>query len=248
VFGSSDAVYLSGCTVEPAVDCESNLERTSDEGLTWTTVGSGAQLAGMRRISFTGGIGWGVALAQPADHDPNPNAAVLRRTLDGGKTWKTVPDPCPAAWPTLEDVRFVDARNGWLVCDAPGAGTMAPTAIYVTTDAGKSFAVRSTSDFGGPRSVGRAPSGPVGSIEAADLTTAFVMQGRSGTARTEDGGVTWTGSPPGDPETVFVDTMSATADGNVFALAQDGNVRQIILEASTDGGRTWETRLAWPMD
>jgi hypothetical protein len=248
VFGSADAVYLSGCAVDPAVDCEPNLERTSDKGLTWTTVGSGAQLAGLRRISFAGGIGWGVALAQPADHNPNPNAAVLRRTLDGGQTWKTVANPCWGMWPTLEDVRFVDARNGWLVCDAPGAGTMAPTAIYVTTDAGKSFVVRSTSDFTGPRRLGRAPSGPVGAIEAADLTSAFVMQSRSGTARTEDGGVTWIDGPPGDPETVFVDSMSATADGTVIAIAQDGNVRQIILETSIDGGRTWETREAWPMD
>jgi photosystem II stability/assembly factor-like uncharacterized protein len=125
---------------------------------------------------------------------------------------------------------------------------MAPTAIYVTKDGGKSFAVRSTSDFGGPRILGRAPSGPVGAIEAADATTAFVMQGRSGTARTEDGGVHWSNSLPGEPETIFVDTMSATADGHLFALASDGNVRQIILEASDDGGRIWESRSAWPMD
>jgi photosystem II stability/assembly factor-like uncharacterized protein len=248
VFGSSDAVYLSGCTEEPAVDCAPSLERTSDRGRTWTTVGSGAQLAGLRRISFAGGVGWGVANASPADNDPNPNAAVLRRTLDGGKTWKTVRDTCPAAWPTLEDVSFIDARNGWLVCDAPGAGTMAPTAIYVTTDGARSFVVRSTSDFGGPRNLGRPPSGPVGAIEAADLTTAFVMQSRSGTARTDDSGVTWTNTLPGEPEIVFVDTMSATNDGQVFALASDGNVRQIILEASADGGRTWEARAAWPMD
>ena len=247
VFGSSDAVYLAGCTEEPGVDCAPTLERTSDGGRTWTTVGRGAQLAGLRRISFAGEVGWGVAYAPP-EVDPNPNAAVLRRTLDGGKTWKTVPDPCPAAWPALEDVSFVDARNGWLVCDAPGSGTMAPTAIYVTTDGARSFVVRSTSDFGGPRNLGRPPSGPVGSIEAVDVSTAFVMQSRSGTARTDDGGVLWASTLPGEPETVFVDTMSATADGHVFAVASDGNVRQIILEASADGGRTWQARAAWPMD
>ena len=41
--------------------------------------------------------------------------------------------------------------------------------------------------------------------------------------------------------------MSATADGSIFAIAQDGDLRQIVLEASSDGGRTWETRSAWPM-
>ena len=74
------------------------------------------------------------------------------------------------------------------------------------------------------------------------------MQTRSGTERTDDGGVHWAITLPGEPETVFVDTMSATADGGVFALASDGNVRQLILEASDDGGRTWESRAAWPMD
>ena len=245
VFASSDAIYLSGCTDEPAVDCAPNLERTADGGVTWTTVGSGAQLAGLRRVSFPGRIGWGVAILPPGD-DPNPNAAVLRRTLDGGRTWSTVPDPCPASWPTLEDVRFVDAQNGWLVCDAPGAGTMAPTAIYVTSDGGTTFAVRSTSDFGGKLNLGRPPSGPVTSIEAADPTTAFVMQGRSGTARTDDGGVTWASGPPGNPEIVFVDTMSATADGTVLALAQDGEAQRLILESSADRGLTWEQRAAWP--
>jgi hypothetical protein len=41
--------------------------------------------------------------------------------------------------------------------------------------------------------------------------------------------------------------MAATADGSVFALVQDGNLRQVVLETSVDGGRTWEARLAWPM-
>jgi hypothetical protein len=41
--------------------------------------------------------------------------------------------------------------------------------------------------------------------------------------------------------------MSATADGNVFAIAMDGDLRQIVLEASSDRGKTWETRSAWPM-
>jgi len=76
--------------------------------------------------------------------------------------------------------------------------------------------------------------------------TAFVMEGRSGTERTDDGGVHWTTTLPGNPEIVFVDTMSATADGSVFAIAVDGDLRQIVLEASP-GGRTWETRSAWPM-
>jgi len=246
VFASSDAVYLSGCTDEPAVDCAPNLVRTTDGGLAWTTVGSGAQLAGLRRISFPGRIGWGVAKLPPGDLEPDPNAVALRRSPDGGRTWTTVRDPCPVTWPTLVDVRFVDATHGWLVCAGQGSGTMAPTAIYVTSDGGKTFAVQSTSDFGGNLNLGRAPSGPVTSIEAADLTTAFVMQGRSGTARTDDGGVTWTAGPPGDPEIVFVDTMSATPDGTVLAMAQDGEAQLLILEASADGGRTWEQRAAWP--
>jgi len=247
VFGTSDAVVLSGCAVEPAVDCEPNSSRTSDGGATWKTVGSGQQLAGLQRVTFAGGIGWGFANLPPGDLQPDPNARALRRSLDGGQTWKTVADPCPATWPSLVGVRFVDARNGWIVCSSEGSGTMEPTAIYVTTDGGRSFAIRSSSDFFGPATLGQAPSGPVGAIEAADLTTAFVMEGRSGTERTDDGGVHWTTTLPGNPEIVFVDTMSATADGSVFAIAVDGDLRQIVLEASSDGGRTWEMRSAWPM-
>jgi photosystem II stability/assembly factor-like uncharacterized protein len=215
--------------------------------LTWSVVGGGGPVAGLRHITFAGGIGWGAAI--PSDEVPttHPNARDLRRTLDGGGTWKIVPNPCSATWPNLAGVQFIDGANGWVVCDSEGAGTMAATAIYVTRDGGRSFVIRSSSDFLGPRNLGQAPSGPVESIHATDMTTAFVTQGRSGTARTDDRGVRWVGAPPGEPEIVFVDSMATTADGTVFALAQDGNVRQLILEASADGGRTWEARLAWPM-
>jgi photosystem II stability/assembly factor-like uncharacterized protein len=247
VFGTADAVVLSGCIEEPATDCAPNLMRTSDGGLTWSMAADGAQLAGLTQISFAGGIGWGIANRLPADEVSDPNVRHVRRTLDGGRTWKTVQDPCPVGWPDVAAIHFIDGANGWIVCDSEGAGTMVPTAIYVTSDGGTSFVIRSSSDFQGPRNLGRAPSGPVGSIEAADMTTAFVTQGRSGTAWTGDGGAHWTSGPPGDPEIVFVDSMAATADGSVFALVQDGNLRQVVLEASVDSGRTWEARLAWPM-
>ncbi len=74
----------------------------------------------------------------------------------------------------------------------------------------------------------------------------MVAQGRSATERTDDGGLTWTTTPPGDPEIVFVDSLAAAPDGTMAALTDDGNADRRALMVSADRGATWTATIAWP--
>ncbi|MBA2717860.1 MAG: hypothetical protein H0U52_01265 [Chloroflexi bacterium] len=245
-FGDDEAAALAGCGADTAIDCEPTLIRTSDGGRSWETWSAGAANGGLRRISFAGGVGWGFAQLPPGDLIPDPKGSVLRRTLDGGRTWRQIDDPCFGFWPDLVDLAFLDARRGWIACGGQGSGTMAPAAIFVTDDGGRSFAIRSSRDVGdGPR-LGDAPGGPIESIAVMDDRTAVVAEGRSATERTDDGGLTWRATPPGDPEIVFVDSLAAAGGGAMAALVNDGNTDRRALMVSDDRGLSWTVTVIWP--
>lgn len=245
-FDDADAVALAGCGPDAAVDCAPILIRTSDAGRTWEIRSDGATNSGLRRISFSSGVGLGIARLPPGDLIPDPNGSVLRRTLDGGLTWRQVDDPCFGLWPELIDIALLDARRGWVACGGEGSGTMAPSAIFVTDDGGRTFAIRSSRDVGDGPWLADAPGGPLAAIAAVDERTAVVAEGRSGTERTDDGGMTWTATPPGDPEIVFVDSLAAARDGTMAALVNDGNADRRALMVSVDRGGTWTATLVWP--
>lgn len=245
-FGDDEAAALAGCGEDAAIDCEPILIRTSDGGRTWETGSDGAANRGLRRISFASGVGWGIAQLPPGDLIPDPNGSVLRRTLDGGRTWRQLEDPCFGLWPELVDLAFLDARRGWIACGGQGSGTMAPAAIFVTQDGGRSFAIRSSRGLGDEPRLGDAPSGPMVSMAVLDDRTAVVAEGRSATERTDDGGLTWSATPPGDPEIVFVDSLAAAGGGAMAALVNDGNTDRRALMVSDDRGLSWTATVIWP--
>jgi photosystem II stability/assembly factor-like uncharacterized protein len=160
--------------------------------------------------------------------------ADLERTTDGGRTWsKQALPPQPAAvnvspdeWIAIPAVRFSNPRDGLVVLDYAGSGTV----FDRTRDGGKTW----TSTVA-PRSLNFAI------LDVVDPDTAFIGWDTS-LSVTHDAGLTWTTIGAGIQLTaasggVTLDFVSpevgwlTTADGGVVS--------------TKDGGRTW-TRLPLP--
>lgn len=246
VSGNADAYALAPCANGPA--CDSSLLHSADGGATWRRVAAPAGgLLGVTAISFAGPVGWAIGYRAEGDAVPDPEASRLRKTADGGITWVELPDPCTRWWPIPLDVSFVDARHGWLLCAGEGSGTMGPVGVYESTDGGATWDIRSGGSVSGGPSFGRAPGGPVEGFAMTASGHGWVWQGRSGTARTADGGRTWLPAPPGEPEIVFVSSVWFADDMTGFAIAFDGNRRLTGLIGSDDGGTTWHDLAVGPI-
>jgi hypothetical protein len=247
VVSGDDAWVLSPCPED--VRCASGLYRSRDLGVSWdevTTRGNG--LVGVTTVTFAGERGWAIGFRAAGNLIPDPDATRLRETLDGGRTWVERPDPCARWWPIVVDVRFVDARHGWLLCGGEGSGTMGPAAVFESVDGDATWTLRSANGFFGGPSAGVAPGGPVVGLAMSSGGTGWIWQGRSGTARTADGGRTWTNGPPGKPEEIFVSSMSAASDERAFAVVFDGDRRVTGLIGTDDAGVTWHDVAVQPVD
>jgi photosystem II stability/assembly factor-like uncharacterized protein len=182
--------------------------------------------------------------------------AVLRRTDDGGETWRPVNAPT-GAWTNgaVPGVAFADERNGWVYGPA----------LFSTHDGGKSWR-RLTP--GGRLAVvtgdvvwvvgadGQVRRGPVArdhldvvlaksaahaSFTAADPLHAYVVAGT--VTATADGGRTWVSRPaPCTEPIVRVADARAANDLWVVCGAEGGGGHQPHTVArSSDGGRHWAT-------
>jgi hypothetical protein len=238
VVSGDDAWVLSPCPDD--VRCASGLYRSRDLGASWdqvTTTGRG--LVGVTTVSFAGEHGWAIGFGGGGNGTPGPDATRLRQTSNGGRTWVDRPDPCIRWWPIPTDVRFVSARHGWLLCSGEGSGTMGPAAVLESVDAGVTWTLRAANGSWGGPAAGVAPGGPVEGLAMSDAGRGWIWQGRSGTVRTADAGRTWTNSPPGKPEDIFVKAVSVVSDDTVFAVVFDGDRRVTGIIGTEDAGVTW---------
>ena len=178
---------------------------------------------------------WGIGSSFPPPGAQGAGDYVLLHTVNGGNTWKEVPDTWQHAVPP--EFSFLDASHGWLscfnlYCNGGGAGME----VRRTTDAGKHWYIITQ--------------------RAAVLTMAFSDE-RNGigqafdvddpVVRTTDGGKTW--SKIEIPHLRKAESMVLLSGQTAWVTDQGGD--DLLLFRTTDGGRSWEESRApvpsdWP--
>ena len=115
----------------------------------------------------------------------------LYRTSDSGRTWTRLSLPC-ARFDSAAGPSFLDERNGYLVCGGqPGAG-MQEKALYVTSDGGNTWTVRSGTYVLHPNPRRTVPgSGYANGLEFHTARLGLLSAARGGIFRTQTGGLTW---------------------------------------------------------
>jgi len=219
--------------------------RTVDGGRTWQQTlavpDDGVNGPAVVQIqAIDGKVAWALTLACNSTPPANPilNCPTdLRRTVDGGHTWKTlVTDP-------VVSMRFATASRGWLAI----AGSSG------------SFEVRFTNDGGSTWTRGmQTSSGGIVGLDAATSQVAWAMTRDGGYCsastcdkyelfRTLNGGVTWTSL--GNPKPSTGNCALGAIYGPLFASPTRGWLALNLgaggaagiggLLQTEDGGKTW---------
>lgn len=159
----------------------------------------------------------------------------IRRTTDGGKTWKDVLAPCAAKIQvqgitqqvgcSLKSVNFPTSKVGYAVGVSNAGGTMI---LAKTVDGGVSWGIATTPNAFTPD---RDESAFKQYVFFLDENTGFVRFSDGKTIMTADGGRSWT--PTG---ATVVDVMKF-ADPEVGWALSNSN-----FGFTTDGGRHWSSR------
>jgi len=149
-----------------------------------------------------------------------PGGTVFR-TTDGGISWQSIGYPIlpDAFW--IEDVKFVNRLDGWLVGLDQDLGHQ--KSIYKTTDGGLSWTQAISS------------GGYMYSVDFTDTQHGLVTTAGASYVRTTNGGATWVqqGYPPyfTQPQGVRVDFVD---QNNGWVVGWDGFVAKTI-----NGGNSW---------
>jgi photosystem II stability/assembly factor-like uncharacterized protein len=158
-----------------------------------------------------------------------PGTIYLYRTDDGGHTWNQVQVPVPEGMQNSEvsidhdQMKFVSAQDGFFALRMSGDNTQ--TAVYVTQDGGKTWAVPSTPLDGAGHSVFLSPQ------------EAILYNGTEFHV-THDAARTWvTVSPNVSFGDVFAD-MDFVNTSTGWVLTLDANDHRALYR-TTDGGSTW---------
>lgn len=177
----------------------------------------------------------------PGRVPPDSAVAPVRRTLDGGMTWRTVGSPCPGA--TEVDLSFPSPAAAWVLCQSePGAGNELKE-VGRSTDGGRSWRVTAGTWFKGAKivSIGHGLGSygyPNGITFLPDGHGWITVRGRGELLRTIDGGTMWRRGDLGEPEVSSVPSMSFIDDQEGWALLSYWG-RRVWVEHTTDGGSHW---------
>ena len=221
-------------------ECAPRLLRSSDGGATWATTATN-----LAQLSFSDTrFGWGATASTYASV-----AALVYRTADGGVTWKAVPSPCRGS-PVgpFRAIAFSSNSSGIAVCAFTiGAGGEYRSVLH-TADGGATWQVRAALAPSPVPHVGSMPYGGYarGLVVAHD-GTAWLWGDRMVPLASTDGGATWRPLGFGDPDALLVGPMWVLDRRRGFALAWDPNRQATMVEATTDGGRTWLERASIPV-
>lgn len=191
------------------------------------------------RSSVDGGRTWSSPYEVPASLPPLqgvPFAASglvvatftdLLITYDGGATWRVIKTSCTSTV-LQEQIATSDGRELWLLCSDLGtqSGAVRQT-LFVSEDAGVSWARRSISS---PGEVKGGSNRVIGLVSLADGTALYMPDG-AGVVVTNDRGVTWKLAGPRDVRFASVRFCSA---GDGWAVDS-----QEYIWATTDGGDHW---------
>jgi photosystem II stability/assembly factor-like uncharacterized protein len=209
------------------------LWRTVDGGRTWSAMPDtcGPPLAAVDVVSAR------LLFVAQADNDERAHPrSVVRRSSDGGRSWRTL-------WRErrrqIIRLDFVDARHGWLVENEPHAGGYAVyTRLHTSTDGGRTWSRRSLPYALSPFASGSF-NGAVAAAAFFGTRRAWAGDSAAGIVwRTVDGGSTWRASAEpgslGAPESPASVKPTLSSPGQtVTLLTAAGPV------ATRDGGRTW---------
>ena len=185
--------------------------RSTDQGVTWTTINNG--------LATT--LGWTINV-NPANGDLiasiysgsslNANPVYFYRSADEGNTWTMIPSPLLSAATAETGCAFPSNRN--IVCGGFWASN--PTSGgWVSTNGGQTTASFSSASAMGT-SVYSLAVNPVN----GDL---WLGTEQMGVFRSTDNGMTWTHASPPDQN---VDPVNGIRDGNAYGITFDssGNV------------------------
>jgi photosystem II stability/assembly factor-like uncharacterized protein len=154
---------------------------------------------------------------------------VLRRSLDGGRSWPAASVPAAMQGGQVMQLQFADDLHGFVSVRTTCGGTTLNTsfcnyAFYVTTDGGSNWL-------------------PLGAEQRDDALFAFrtatrgVRNRGGGVQTTEDGGLTWLSAQ--------VDTASGLISARRIVYSDDNTIWTIdnsgSVLRSTNGGRSWAT-------
>jgi photosystem II stability/assembly factor-like uncharacterized protein len=219
--------------------------RTTDGGNTWydlTPPGAG-KLGYFAASAFVDALHAWILIPD----QNNMLQGTLYRTSDGGGTWDYPPVPFGGG-----DLRFLDAKNGWMMASlGAGAGSMG-IAIFQTNDGGSTWGQTYTND---PNVQGAGTSLPLGGLKdgltPVNMQVAWVggvtyAPGVVYLYRTQNGGATWaqvsvpipTGYEQAQFETrgpTFVTTNTAFLP--VSVSSQNGVMLAVYV--SHDAGQSW---------
>jgi photosystem II stability/assembly factor-like uncharacterized protein len=222
--GPKTAWAATGC-VEGT--CPSGILVSHDGGASWTPV-SDRLVVG---LTFVDDVhGWAVSPPDPSSHGD------VFATSDGGRTWTPLRPPCDVG--AAAAVSFASPMRGWVACGGePGAGQQSKS-ILETDDAGQTWTVRSEANG---RAVGTLTSSDyVAGLAMRPSGTGLLWMTRGTTLRTTDAGRTWTAIPPGVFDVTLPHGGFALDDQRWWLIVWNGDVGRQALEASTDGGTTWD--------
>jgi photosystem II stability/assembly factor-like uncharacterized protein len=156
------------------------------------------------------------------------------RTRDAGRTWAHVKLPCDE-YDGIVGPSFSDDRVGYLVCTGqPAAGSQGKS-LFVTTDGGTSWKLRTRTDFGKTPN-GRETIPGWGYAEEISFDRSgigFMSAGRGGLFRSDTGGLTW-------KQLFYSEVLgqfAAPSPRRVFAIFRTSVLR------SDDGGHRWRSVL-----
>ena len=199
---------------------------TADGGRTWRRRYSGSDV--LSAVSFSDAVhGWAVG------------STGILATTDGGLHWR-LQRAVPAGY-HLSDLTFSDARHGWAV-GGTGQGVVEPGFVMATRDGGAHWALQ----LAGTRA-------SLSNVSFVDARRGWVAGSQGLLYRTTDGGATWIPVPMNrawefgaicfsDAEHGWMvvhphwDLAAVTAGD---AGAEWSFERQLVLLATSDGGRTW---------
>jgi photosystem II stability/assembly factor-like uncharacterized protein len=211
---------------------QGRLLHTTDGGRTWTDGGAGIATAA---CFLDGRRGWATG------------GSTIRRTVDGGRTWRVVAKRPNAAF-AFDSALTCKGGSLWLFQDIPnGAGGHVNYAGLRSTDGGRTWRHILANAFfeDTPTTIGHADDEPgpftaPGAATGIELGVSPAAEEASVTV-TRDGGRTWHRTTLEGLTSAGPITFPDSRHG--FVLGSNTGQQDVLL-ATADGGRTWSER--WP--